>query len=113
MNTTEWITDRLPTAEDAPNTSHRVWHTNEDGYVVQRLWQFVQLGEPWMRLQMPAPYVKPKRCNAEWSENNKCWAINCYTGTRLERVYQWALTHNDEHREAAELIAAIYEEVMP
>jgi len=50
----QWITDRLPTEEDAPNGV--VLWKGKRVYAVPIF--YVGVGEPWMRL--PAPYVKPK-----------------------------------------------------
>ena len=109
MNNNEWITDRLPNDDDGIPGLYAVW--NELGRLVHIV--EIKEGEAWKPIPKCERYFKPKRCNAQWSENHKCWAINCNKGTRLERVYQWALTKKDEHREAAERIAAIYEEAMP
>lgn len=110
MSTNEWITDRLPTEADARGEMG-VW-TMHDGKVMPWSWQGVAEGQPWQPIAKPKPYVKPKRFNAEWSEGYKCWYIRCDKETGFENAYQWGLTKKDEHSEAAERIAAIYEEVM-
>jgi hypothetical protein len=110
MNTTEWITDRLPTEEDTSKTykSHvfgRVFVTRYNS-TTTCLWSNVDIGEAWQPITVPAPYVKPKR----------------YTVTEV-RDWSYKVIENDYDggvvaisiptREAAERIAAIYEEVMP
>ena len=107
MNNNEWITDQLPTSEDALNTYECVWHTNEDGHVVQRFWSNVQLGQPWMRLQIPEPYVKPKRYVAMYFDNYGTW------GVKDTQSIEPGLPNRFKTREDAERIAAIYEEVLP
>ena len=106
MNNNEWITDRLPTSEDALNTYECVWHTNEDGHVVQRFWGNVQLGQPWMRLQMPKPYVRPKRYVVIEFYDYGTWTVE-------DTKQLFNICHALPSREAAERIAAIYEEVVP
>lgn len=105
----EWITDRKPTAEDM-NKHRYVWVTGNDGHVWQMLWDCVTDGTPWMHLARPEPYVKPKRFRARWSEPYVSWVIE-HNGNPLPTWLN--LCANDKHREAAERIAAIYEEVMP
>ena len=107
----KWITDRLPTAEDALNTYDFVWHTNDNGHVVARFWGNVQLGEPWMRSQTPEPYVKPVRYEVRHMQDvypgiavSGYCVIRCFGGVDADKI---------PTREAAERIAAIYEEVMP
>jgi hypothetical protein len=55
----EWITDRLPTREDA-HVDLSVWVCIEGGVL---LWSYdgISLGTPWQPIGKPAPYVKPKR----------------------------------------------------
>lgn len=104
----EWITDRRPTAKDADN--EYVWVTTEHGDVRQQIWNHIG-DRPWMPFTTPEPYVKPKRYTVKWLTIDACWAVMemQYVATRLTK-----LNHEcDEYREAAERIAAIYEEVMP
>jgi len=54
----EWITDRLPTKEDA--CYDLVWGSTVGGTVLFRLFNDVYDGEPWMPINGPAPYVKPE-----------------------------------------------------
>ena len=97
-----WITDRRPTAEEAHDLG-QVWVTTEHGIVLRQLWN--QIGDrPWMPVARPEPYVKPKRYKV----------YNSITGSSVfdtfARLY---VASNIVNREAAERIAAIYEEVMP
>jgi hypothetical protein len=99
MNT-EWITNRLPTAEDALEDTVLVWNGSE-----AILWTYdgVEKGQPWASIhKLIAPYVKPKR----WSllsldngwilrdKNNCCYLPSCSC-------------------EAAERIADVFNEVIP
>ena len=106
----EWITDRRPTAEDAPYG--RVWVT-QFGVVLLTDWENINDREPWMPIVPPEPYVKPKRWTAVYSAGYGKWCIyDCQASVYRGLLY--ALVRNDdEHRQAAERIADIYEEVMP
>ena len=97
----EWITDRRPTAEDAEGGY--VWVTTEHCNVLRQLWN--QIGDrPWMPLTPPLPYVKPKRFRVAVASG----MIVVCDYTNGEEVAGFIPTY-----EAAERIAAIYEEVMP
>jgi hypothetical protein len=54
----EWITDRMPDHEDM--FSGLVWGQVKDGTPCLREWSEVKLGEPWMPIKEPEPYVKPE-----------------------------------------------------
>ena len=105
----EWITDRRPTAQDADDSGY-VWVTTAHGKVLRQLWSHIG-DRPWMPLTPPEPYVKPKRFRASWDVAYGWWRIE-RNGQWFESL-MWLKEHNDQHREAAERIAAIYEEVMP
>ena len=114
----EWITDRRPTEADA-DYEKCVW-TMCVGKVV--LWRYKEIsdGWPWMRTNRPKPYVKPKRWLAVWSNVRRMWTLRntSYSDPDVHAyniglVCLDYLSKQDEHREAAERIAAIYEEVMP
>lgn len=107
----EWITDRLPTKEDG--MSHGcVWILYAGNYQITT-WNLVRKNEAWMPIPNPEPYVAPKskptsKCSV-WHEpfdfdKKYEWYVLC-NGTRL--------ADNIPTREAAERIAAIYNEVMP
>lgn len=118
----EWITDRLPTVEDTSKTykSHvfgRVFVTRYNT-VTTCLWSNVDIGEAWQPITVPEPYVKPKRWSVVWSDFRECWALRDYKSgatvcLRDDNMKVGLMKQTDEHRQAAERIAAIYEEVMP
>ena len=105
----EWITDRRPTADDAHDLGY-VWVTTEHGNVLRQFWS--QIGDrPWMPIARPEPYVKPNRWTVRFSRSVKNWVVDDQSEIR---TILFALDRDDDqHREAAERIAAIYEEVMP
>ena len=98
----DWITDRRPTEADA-DYEKCVW-TMCDGKAV--LWGYAQIreGQPWMPTNRPEPYVKPKR----WRVSEFGDEFTAYDSVQREHVTPFLPT-----REAAERIAAIYEEAMP
>jgi hypothetical protein len=102
MNT-EWITDRLPTEEDA--VGGRVLISNKAGEVYTIQWQNVSILHAWMPL--PAPYVKPKRWTVKWDERRDLWAI--FDGNLRSHLFGLPV----EAVEAAQQIEDIYNEVMP
>jgi len=106
MNKTEWITDRLPTAEDATSSGF-VW-TTVDGTVVSRDHRRIEIGEPWQSIPVPEPYVKPKRWKVGWSQKGTTtsWTLYSY-GQSVHTLL------GDLSTEAAERIADIYNEVLP
>ena len=100
----DWITDRRPTAQDADDSGY-VWVTTAHGKVLRQLWSHIG-DRPWMPLTPPEPYVKPKRCIVLLHND----------GSGLYRVSMKGVgvpAYGIPTREAAERIAAIYEEVMP
>lgn len=100
----EWITDRAPTQADA-DFHGLVWVTLNSGDVIGFKWEAVSEGTPWQRCAKPEPYVKPKRYEAVYY--NGAWAVLNHTS--IAAVTAFDITS----KEAAERIAAIYEEVMP
>lgn len=111
----EWITDRPPTEEDADDEKS-VW-TMCVGKVVTWGYEGIRKGQPWMPTNRPEPYVKPKRWTAVWYASVGSWALrDNVKGAYIPLFHspETGLVNNDdEHREAAERIAAIYEEMMP
>ena len=101
----EWITDRPPTEEDA-GPARLVW-TTYNGKTFPWSYDGVEEGTPWMRMIVPEPYVKPKRY-AVVATNDSETSFNVQDRKRISNVSYFIPT-----REAAERIAAIYEEVMP
>lgn len=100
----EWITDRVPTADD--EYGGYVWVTTEHGVVLRQMWDCTR-GRPWQPIVPPEPYVKPKRYKVDELSYSRCrWLVR-------ESQSGEARCHAVPTREAAERIAAIYEEVMP
>lgn len=102
MKKCEWITDRVPTVEDSQRGY--VWTTFNDGevHVWPYRWEYITLGMPWMPLQFPQPYVKPKRYKVD-----KNWSGY----TVYDTVTQQLFADHIGSQDAADRIAAIYEEV--
>lgn len=98
-----WITDRMPTKSDAGYCEH-VWITTFEGTVLRIWYASVDKGTPWMPIEQPEPYVKPKRFRVTHSLEGEPIVMECETNTI------WATAPT---RDAAERIAAIYEEAMP
>ena len=96
-----WITDRRPTEKDADYGF--VWITTAHGQVLREFWKTVR-NNPWMPITPPEPYVKPKRFVV--FEHGGVYGVmdshDCKIASKCIPT-----------REAAERIAAIYEEVMP
>ena len=106
----EWITDRLPTEADADDTYGYVWITEDDGRVLYMMWDCVTY-EPWLPFKRPAPYVKPKRYEVfELTTERFC------VGEASQRAFKAEVrgyvAKYIPTREAAERIAAIYEEMV-
>ena len=106
----KWITDRRPTFEDADDEKS-VW-TMCVGKVVTWGYGGIREGQPWMPTNRPKPYVKPKRWKITTPEDQSYvkgpHAVYFYVGGYVVMVAERIPTI-----EAAERIAAIYEEVMP
>ena len=105
MNTNEWITDRLPNDDDGIPGLYLVW--NELGRLVHIA--EINEGEAWKPLPLKCePYVKRKRVRVveekRYGGDGFDYAVWFRTGTVARHI---------PTREAAERIAAIYEEVMP
>ena len=99
----KWITDRRPTTLDSKG--HRVW-VMDFGAVLMTDIENVEEGQPWMPITPPEPYVKPNRWDVkEYYETGNWYVVDRASGS----VRSYAVPT----REAAERIAAIYEEVMP
>lgn len=104
MSKNEWITDRLPTDDDG-DTKGYVWVTDNDGSVGIMGWEFAAVRKlAWMPIVAPEPYVEPKRYRID---------VNWSGYTVYDTVTQQVFADNIHSKEAAERIAAIYEEVMP
>lgn len=107
----EWITDTAPMRSDADYIDF-VWVTTKTGFVLRIDWTCydTQKHIAWMPITEPEPYVKQPRFTAKWSSTEECWLL-CYKKEPIR--YYWDLDKKDKHREAAEKIAAVYDEVMP
>ncbi len=99
----KWITDRLPTQEDAPYGEVLV----SGRYTVcEANIEDVALGDPWM--PMPAPYVKPKRWKVRWHNELGLWML---TDNDFTQMHLPLLKLGDV--DVAWQIANIYNEAMP
>jgi hypothetical protein len=103
----EWITDRLPTDDDAVHYCVFLW--DDDKGVLVWSHDAVNSGQPWMPIPKPEPYVKPKRWTVEWYDPNNCWHVIDTTIDGVMGYLHLELSHAD----AAQRIADIYNEVMP
>ena len=105
----KWITHRPPMEEDA-GPAGLVWATY-DGKVDAYNYYGVEEGTPWMRMIVPEPYVKPKRyelrCYGDFGLIGPAGYWCVYDTVRNVSVSDFMPL------EAAERIAATYEEVMP
>lgn len=100
----EWITDRLPTIEDAMEDTVLVWNGSE-----AILWTYdaVNEGQPWAAIhKLIAPYVKPKRWTVKWQQTG--WEL-CDWGFTSHFLHGFT----QEHGIQAQRICDIYNEVMP
>jgi hypothetical protein len=101
----EWITDRLPTAEDAIADRVIVWGYDRG----PMLWMYrhVPIGEPWMPIRY-APYVKPKR----WTLTKVKFSGDDYWYVLRDDLLIHSLAVGLSHDDALRIID-IYNEVMP
>lgn len=112
----EWITDRLPTQEDASKTnmSHvfgRVFVTR-DNETTSCLWLNVDIGEAWQPITVPEPYVKPKRWSVHYCNHEVKWCLQDSVGK--EKVYFPTMTTNDaDSAVKMQRLANAYQEVLP
>jgi hypothetical protein len=107
MNT-EWITDRLPTAEDA-TADGMVW-TMYLGDVVPLAAERIPLGTPWQPIHKPAPYVKPKRWTVEFYRSESCYFAFELVGNNKVPCHLFPQTIGPDE---AQQIEDIYNKVMP
>jgi hypothetical protein len=101
----EWITDRLPTEEDAQDGRVLIMYHGE---MITDSWHSILKRQPWMRL--PAPYVKPKRWTVEW-----CGSTWILRDNRQKCSYNMSglaeLGRNGG--DAAQRIADVFNEILP
>ena len=97
----EWITDRRPRKLDDPDVVYAA-----DGKAKIYFW--IEEGEAWKPIPNVDPYVKPKQYRVEGTTQfgPKNYAVYANEGNLIRAFYI-------PTREAAERIAAIYEEVLP
>ena len=104
----KWITHRRPTKQDAQDSFVLLWcPITKKAHLTY--YRNIEDGDPWMAIAECPPYVmKPKRFRVEQTalDGRECFAI--YDDGNDLRCSFYVPT-----REAAERIAAIYEEVMP
>ena len=103
----EWITDRLPTLEDAVHYCVLIWDEEHKQVLI---WTFDSFGEgtPWQPIPKPAPYVKPTRWTVEYSALDKTWVIadeGCFLAA--------SLYINESQEPLAQRICELFNEVMP
>jgi len=103
----EWITDRLPTAEDADQFGD-VWVTLDNKYVADWNWRSVRMGTPWQPTAKPIGYHYKKRWTVMGDEINDTVALAEFGQWRFELCGLTA-----QHYAAAQRIADIYNEVLP
>ena len=103
------ITDRRPTHEDDGPMVY-----GPDGNICHLAW--IKDGDAWKPIPKCEPYVKPKRFYAWWDDERGWWMIEREVQWFEGQWFEWLMRldkQNDEYREAAERIAAIYDEVIP
>ena len=93
----EWITDRRPIEHDEPYVYDSFGHVCH--------WIKIANGEPWKPIPKCEPYVKPKRYIVKSFDDTGEYDVFHVNGARVAMGLPT--------REAAERIAAIFEEVMP
>lgn len=104
MSDQGWITDRLPTEQDADDGGF-VWHDCK-GKVYRLSYRAVKKGEPWYSIVPPEPYPRQVRWTVKWDEEWAEWYL--FDGDIESARLDKGLTIK-----AAQRIADIYNEVMP
>lgn len=110
----EWITDRKPMEEDAdygiPGYNGLVFATDSMGQVtICSCYGAAYHGFPWQPIMIPEPYVKQKRFRVEYDEK-----IGYYVLITADLIVSLPyLSDKHAHKEVAERIAPIYEEMFP
>lgn len=100
----EWITDRLPEMHEQTSEGE-VWVFDEHKEYVIRNCEDIVLGTPWCEIEAPETYVapKPRYTVAPNAYRNGEWAVEYDKMLIADKI---------PTKEAAERIAAIYNEVM-
>jgi len=102
----EWITDRLPTAEDADQYGN-VWVAWDNDHVDYRRYATIEIGQPWQPIPRPAPYVKPKRWTVEYNSDGAYWVLTDGKWRLCMLMMDW------DKKDAAQRICDIYNEAIP
>jgi hypothetical protein len=102
----EWITDRQPKSDDGVGLYEIVWAI-VDGEVLMRSSWNVPEGQPWQRILVPAPYVKPKRWHCRFDTSKYRWEFKDH------RLQGYFLLPPDCTGDLAERICDIFNEEMP
>jgi hypothetical protein len=101
---TQWITDRLPTAEDANGGTVLVSY--DDGRIYFARFDHVKPDEPWMPL--PDPFIKLKRYTVHWNGSLHCWDLMNDNGLCYGKLFL-----KKEHADIAQRMEYMFNEVMP
>jgi len=101
----KWITDRLPTEEDAVDGCVLVSDSLDVLRVCAYTW--VSAAMPWQPIPVPAPYVKPKRWTVKWDNVKAFWSL------QRDGEHYGYLPCGAMPNEAAHRICETYNEVMP
>jgi hypothetical protein len=105
---TEWITDRLPTAH---LVGHYVYVTTTECNVVIKHACEVKSGEPWAYIPKPKPSAEVKRWTMYFDSKHNAWFLY---DRRSDSHHQsiFAELRRDES-DAAQRIEDLFNEVMP
>ncbi len=106
MSNSGWVTDRLPDTSEITNEGDVwVYDADADEYLIRNYEELV-LGQPWREIDPPPSYEKPKRYKIE---------KDCILNFDFYRIKdgEYLCATLIPTREAAERIAAIYEEMTP
>ncbi|CAB4141500.1 hypothetical protein UFOVP418_50 [uncultured Caudovirales phage] len=108
MNTSEWITDRLPNKEDGIHGYCVVY--NALGHLVYI--GEIKQGEAWKPLMECEPYVKPKRWSVHYCYHELKWCLQDVQAKH--KTYFPTMTTNDADSLAKmKRLANAYQEVLP
>jgi hypothetical protein len=102
----EWVTDRLPTAEDADEFGD-VWVTRGNGFVSEWNWRSIKPQMPWQPTNKPAPYVKLKRWHCRFDTSKYRWEFKDH------RLQGYFLLPPDCTGDLAHRICKIFNEELP
>lgn len=106
----EWITDRLPEMHEQTSEGE-VWVFDEYKEYVIRNYQDIVLGTPWCEIEPPKTYGASNRWQMEWDSRYHQWLVRDAEG-HIGAVLCSDSPSPEKYREAAERVAAIYNEVV-